>query len=167
MPLCCLVGASKVLEGDDLGQIEKRARDGGNRNAIDLGAVIGMDLSGAVHRDSRPATAPSTGSRNVDRRPIGLPEIPERSRVAMTEQGALAAGKYGSHPVPLAIEWADRINATVHAPKPAISHTSAGRRSLNPQGGQLPKRHHTVLAGREAADDRVKNAHPRPFEGGG
>jgi hypothetical protein len=167
VPFRGLVRASKVLGGNGLGEVEERAGNRRHRDRVYLGAVVGVDLACAMDRDPRAATAASTRDRDVDRAAVGLPEIPEHGRVAMAEEGALAAGKYGGHPVALAVKRAERVDASVNSPQAPICHPSPDRGRLDPQGSELPHSHHSMLSARKPADDGVEDTHrPVEFEGG-
>lgn len=86
MPLRRLVSAAKVLERDDLGQVEERPGNGGDGDSIDLGAVVGMDVNGRMNRQLRTRTPATADNGYVYRRPVSGPEIPERGGIAMASR---------------------------------------------------------------------------------
>jgi hypothetical protein len=113
-------GTPDVLERHDLTEVEERSSDGCDWDAIDLGAVVRVELPYRMNRDPGPAATTGTRYRDVDRRAIGLPEIPEIGGISMAEEGALAAGKYGGHPIALAAEGPDGVDASMHTAKSRI-----------------------------------------------
>ena len=84
VPLSSLVSASQLGRGNDLGEIQEGARHGGDRDAVYLGAVVGVER-GTVNRDPGPAPATGTGGGHVNRPPVGLPKIPEHGGIAMAQ----------------------------------------------------------------------------------
>jgi hypothetical protein len=82
MPFRGLVGASQLGRGNGLGEVQERSGHRGNRDSVDLGAVVGVER-GTVNRDPGPAPATGTGGGRVNRPPVGLPKIPEHGGIAM------------------------------------------------------------------------------------
>jgi hypothetical protein len=121
--------------------------DRGDGNPVDFGAVTSVERSHIVDPDPLPAPLRPTGNGDIDRFTRGGAELPERDRVAVTEDCIRPAGEHCGEPSPLQIypAVANCINTQVHAMKltsrdPILDHVTG-----EPKNDQLPPRSHTML----------------------
>src|SRR5829696_5712098 len=96
-----------------------------------------------------PTTVTSMAARSVS-------QIPDRGCVAVAEDGAFSAGKYGGRPPTLSSDRTNGIDTSMQTPKPSIGDTTPDRRGVDSQRSQLPESYYPVLSTCESADERVK-----------
>jgi hypothetical protein len=81
--LCLLEGAREAALIDDLGEVEQRPGDGGHRDAVEHGALTGMQRAHQVHVDVGVPVPAAAENRDVDRSAGARAKIPERSGIPM------------------------------------------------------------------------------------
>src|SRR4051812_18236659 len=95
-PLRFVEGPLDVARPNDLREVEERAGDGGDRDAVVDGAVVRVQRAHAVDVDFR-TRAHGPRRDHVDLRARGLPKTPERSGVPIAEHRAGPAREHGGH----------------------------------------------------------------------
>jgi hypothetical protein len=94
---CLLVRALQLGGGYKFREIEERAGDGGDRYAIDAGAIVGMESLRRVHVDSL-ALASATRDRDVGPASPAAQQAVQRGGLAMAQQRPGSEREHGSHP---------------------------------------------------------------------
>jgi len=143
---------------DDRGEIEQGPGDRRTRDPVDLDGVCGQQGRGAVHVDPVVAVTGPAGDRDVDAGAIGAPQLVQRHRGAMREDGAGAAGQHGGEEAALTAQerWRQEgVDAVVHAVQPSDGDTLVDRRRRQSEGAQLGERKHAVLSCRERDQSRL------------
>jgi len=85
---------------EDVGQVDQRARDGRDRDAVVGGDVAGVEVAARPEPDPGAAPAPPR-SDDVDLARDASPDAPQLGGAQVTQRRALAACKHGRQPAPL------------------------------------------------------------------
>jgi len=124
-----------------------------------------MQCAYGVDRQARARATTCADNGDIDGGACGVSQIPDRGCVAVAEDGAFSAGKYGGRPPTLSSDRTNGIDTSMQTPKPSIGDTTPDRRGVDSQRSQLPESYYPVLSTCESADERVKDAHHRHRQG--
>jgi hypothetical protein len=139
---------------DHVGEVHQGASDGGDRDPLDGGEVLGIEGRGVVDVDAGSVCADPPGGRDVDARPIGGAEPVQRRRFAVAERSAGAAGDDGRQPVSLDAELAvaEGVDAGVETDELPGLDPHLDHRGSQSDRRELPAGDHPVLALRKARE---------------
>jgi len=155
-PLGLPKGGLQLSGIEDGGEVGQRSREGGDRDPVPLGDVVGPQCRGGVEVDAPRAQA--TGIRRYGNlRPArhdSLPDIEQRGRGQVAECGTSPTRQYRCEPPALPGEpgAADCEDTRIHAPEATGPYSMPYR--LFGQTGieERSARDHTVLTGGERKD---------------
>jgi hypothetical protein len=124
--LSLLVGALKLVGGEDFGEVEEGSLGRADWDVVDDGDVIGVDGPRAVDRDPVAAPARPAPNRDVDVGAVGSPEVVNHACVAIAQKRPVSAGNDGGKPLAAQRWWwrSHEVDAVVHACEPALRNTA-------------------------------------------
>jgi hypothetical protein len=137
------------------GEVEDRAGDGGDGDAVVHGDLVGG--KGAFVEEERSSGAPLVRHRDLDTRLGPAPDAPEGRGRAVAQDCTGSAGEHRCHPssLPRHRQMSDGVNGAIK--RVETLEPQAGIDGVGPQSEleQLPPRHHAVLTNRELRDQPV------------
>ena len=160
---------SKALElagGEDVGQVEQGARDGGDGDVVDDGDVCVGEDRGAMNGEVWVGAGGAAGDGDLDPGVAVVAQFVQAGGGAVREDRAVAAGDDRGHVEPLALEeffrdeGVDRVVDAVHA---AGGYALVDRGGGQPELAQLVEPEHAVLLARELGEGLVEK--PAVFSG--
>jgi hypothetical protein len=140
---------------EDIGEVNEGASDAGGGDAVDLGAVVGVDHAGAVQRDTSPP--PSTRCGHVDARRSPAQQSMLGPSAAVTQQRSLPTGVNSGDEVRLTRQrgMPDRVHTAVQRDQPLPLHSRFHRGAAHAQLEQLRQRNDAMLPASELPDRLV------------
>ena len=138
------------------GQVEQRAGERGDGDAVVAADVGGMQVGDAVRPDPVAAADVAAGDRDVQFAHGRRAQAPEHGGRGVAEQRALAVGQHRGHRVgERRLERADEIDTAMPAPQPALRDPMSDRVPTQSHLGQLRRRHDPVPLTRERHDPPI------------
>lgn len=146
-----LEGALELGGGENLGEIEQRAGDRGDRDPVPQGAVLGVEASRAMDAEPGLVMAAASDCGDVDEARGEGEQVPQRTAIAMAQQGARPAREDCGHPAALGGQSrvAYGVDAAVEGLEPFGCEAAADVVSRESQAGELLVRNHSMLVGGE------------------
>ncbi len=144
----------KLLLGQNLSEVHEGPGHAGGRDAVDLGAVLGLEAARAV-QDEAVVGATGTRGRHLD-------SLRRLREVVGGPSGAVAAqrlGATGEHGGQLARaqrerQVADRVDAAMEAVQAPVGHPAGQAAAIDGEPVELPDRNHAELAPRKPRNRR-------------
>lgn len=144
-------GLGEAVAPDHAGEVDQRAGDRGDRDALDGGDVLGIEGGGVVDLDAGSSGPQSACGRHVDARAAARPQPVQRGRLAVTQRGSGSDGEDGREPIALRTKLAvaEGVDAGVETHKVCGRDAGLDHRGTEADRRELPTGDHTVLALRE------------------
>jgi hypothetical protein len=142
--------ALELIGAEHVGDVEQRAGQARDGDAVDDHPVVGVERADAVQRDAVVAGGPPTDRRHVHIAALGAAQRVKRGSVAVAQHGTVTASKNSCHPPAL-----ERQHAMPHGVDASIQLKAAGSEpapngsARQAEGDELAVRHDPVLPVRQ------------------
>jgi hypothetical protein len=145
---------AELLWATDLGIVEQGAQDRGDRDALDGGAILGIEPAHVVYANALLAATAPSGNRHVDGAAGDRPQVAQGGRGSVAQDCVRTARQHGRHPTPSRGQapMPDRVDAPVETVKATALGAPPDGTRAEAERRQLPVRDNSVLPSRQLGD---------------